>query len=290
MLLGCRLLSSQARLSQHWKYALPYAAIQQQGFASKAKSKKATKQNPAIRKNEEIRFASMRVVFKDDETGSSEWKIMKRKEALLFAKQHDLDLVLVNGDADPPVCKLENFGRKIMDLKKKQKEAKAQIKARSQKEMIITTGIESRDLQTKMDKVHAFLEKGHHVRVCIIPKKFTRGNRYRNGVKRDRMEGFDETVLMFLESIDGLPIQIQEQTVKAFASTAATSTVANAAVADDSQSVSLAAEGLEDDDVDGFSDEDSEAAAGSEGSAARRVELRALLRRDFLLIPKRQQS
>ena len=47
-----------------------------------------------MQQNEQIKFPSMRVVFKDPVTGASAWKIMERKEALEFAKSQSLDLIL----------------------------------------------------------------------------------------------------------------------------------------------------------------------------------------------------
>jgi len=47
-----------------------------------------------MKKNGEIRFPTLRVVFKNEETGSSDWKIMSRSEALALAKSKSLDLLL----------------------------------------------------------------------------------------------------------------------------------------------------------------------------------------------------
>lgn len=95
----------------------------------------------------------------------------------------------VNAKADPPVCKVEDFVKKVQDIKTKEKEVKASQKARSVKEMFMTGGIEKRDFLTKMKKVNEFLTRGHQVKVTVVPKRFLKNDRFKNGVRRDRMSG-----------------------------------------------------------------------------------------------------
>jgi len=191
---------------------MPRPLVQFCAFATAVKPSKA---NPSgLLKNEGIRYPSMRVVYKNSTTGESEWSVMTRVKALEFAKDQGLDLVLVNAKADPPVCKLEKFGLMLTEARKKHKEVKAKQKARQMKEMFVTSGIEARDFATKMVKVKEFLVLGHSVKVSIVAKKFTKANRFKDGVRRDRMAGFDETTLMLLESIEDLPIIVQEQQIK----------------------------------------------------------------------------
>lgn len=164
--------------------------------------------------NEKIRYPSMRVVFTNAVTGETEWKIMSRGDALFEASNRKLDLVLgmlvyivilivlakhlstcnmrpelVNDKSDPPVCKIESFKGKIQQLKAFDKEIKQKEKDRRQKEMYMTGGIEARDFKIKMNKVDSFLKKGHTVKVTIVPKRFTKNNRFKDGVRRDRMGG-----------------------------------------------------------------------------------------------------
>ena len=101
-------------------------------------SKKAAA--PAILRNEDIKAKEMRVVYTDPETSKGEWKIMSRKEALVFAKKLELDLVLVNGDTEPPVCKIQDYGKLVMDKSVKRKEQKVAAKSRSLKEMFVKGG------------------------------------------------------------------------------------------------------------------------------------------------------
>lgn len=96
---------------------------------------------------------------------------------------------VVNGKADPPVCKVEDFAEKIQEIKAKDKELKVSKKARALKEMFMTGGIEKRDFLTKMKKVNEFLTTGHPVKVTVVPKRFLKNDRFKNGVRRDRMHG-----------------------------------------------------------------------------------------------------
>ena len=106
----------------------------------------------AILRNEDIMAKEMRVVYTDPETSEGTWKIMNRKDALSFAKKLELDLVLVNGDTDPAVCKIQDYGKLVMEKSAKRKEQKAAAKRRSLKEMFVKGGIDTNDLNTKVRK------------------------------------------------------------------------------------------------------------------------------------------
>ena len=124
--------------------------------------------NHQIKKNEQIAFPSLRVVFIDKATGQNQWKIMTRQEALKFARNEKLDLILVNETTDPPVCKLDDFTKMLKALKAKKKEQKE--KQKPLKELYFTAGISLHDLKIKMDKAKAFLEEGHSVKMSVTMK------------------------------------------------------------------------------------------------------------------------
>lgn len=175
-------------------------------FASGGNNDKKKKDGDKMLKNERIPFTSMRVIYKN-EAGEDEWKIMPKMKALEFAKEMKLDLILVNGKTDPPVCKLENFGHVLMDKKKKAKEIKAAQKARAMKEIFIKAGIDLHDFDTKLNKVKGFLEDGHPVKLSILHKKHVQRSLTRNS----NALGLEETTLKALESIEHLPIIVQQQ-------------------------------------------------------------------------------
>lgn len=158
--------------------------------ANNAKSKG---NNGGIIKNEEIQLATMRVVYKDIETGESEWKVLTRKEALSLAKKQSLDLILVDAKSDPPVCRLANFGQMLMEKRSKEKEKKTSQKAKTLKEIYVSAGIDPHDLGIKLNKCKEFLEDGHQVKIVLTVTKVALSN---------NPLALDETTLKVLENIE----------------------------------------------------------------------------------------
>jgi translation initiation factor IF-3 len=165
------------------------------GFATNSRKSSGSRGNsgPSIIRNEGIKAKTMRVVYTDPATNESAWKIMERKEAIEFAKGMELDLVLVNGDSDPAVCKIQDYGRLVMDKSKEAKEKKVSQKARSLKEMFVKGGIEENDLKTKIKKVRQFLLVGHTVKIVVIAKK---------DILRRNPHAIDETTLKIIEKVE----------------------------------------------------------------------------------------
>mmetsp|Transcript_26471 Transcript_26471/g.25345 ORF Transcript_26471/g.25345 Transcript_26471/m.25345 type:complete len:218 (-) Transcript_26471:182-835(-) len=139
--------------------------------ASQGNNKKKVVEEKTMLRNEKIKFPTMRVIFNNEETGKSEWKIMNRIEALSLAKEMRLDLLLVNGLSDPPVCKLDNFGKVHMKSVEKKKEIKINQKSRGLKEIYIGGGIDPHDLGIKLKKVKEFLADGHPVKIAVTALK-----------------------------------------------------------------------------------------------------------------------
>ena len=113
--------------------------------------------------NEEIRFNEMRVVSADGE----QLGIMSRDEALALAEQQDLDLVCIAPKANPPVCKILDYGKYMYDLHKKEKEAKKKQKVTQVKEIRLSTFIEEHDVKVKARNAAKFLEEGDRVKVSL---------------------------------------------------------------------------------------------------------------------------
>jgi translation initiation factor IF-3 len=149
--------------------------------------------NGGILKNEDIRVPSMRVVYSNPESGASEWKVLARKEALLFAAKMKLDLVMVDSKADPPVCRLANFGQLLMEKRSKEKEKKTSQKAKVLKEMYIKAGIDPHDLGIKLGKCKDFLDLGHQVKIVLTVAKVTLAA---------NPLALDETTLKILENLE----------------------------------------------------------------------------------------
>ncbi len=90
--------------------------------------------------------------------------IMETKEALRLAQEQGVDLVQITQKADPPVCKLIEYGKFLYQQKKKtrqgQKKGAGQVKS-----VRISFNISEHDLETRARKVQEFLQEGYKVRI-----------------------------------------------------------------------------------------------------------------------------
>lgn len=115
---------------------------------------------PQIRINNRIRVPEVRVV---DDDGAM-LGILPTHEALRKAQERGLDLVEVNPKADPPVCKILDFGKYKYDEKKKQKETKRKQTTVEIKEIKLRPKTDDHDLAFKSRAARRFLEAGHKVK------------------------------------------------------------------------------------------------------------------------------
>jgi len=88
-------------------------------------------------------------------------------EALAVAREHDLDLVEVAPNADPPVCRLLNYGKYVYERTKKEKEARKAQKAREIKEIRLRPKTGEHDLAHKVRDVRRFLQEGCKVKLRV---------------------------------------------------------------------------------------------------------------------------
>lgn len=89
------------------------------------------------------------------------------EEALKMAALDELDLVEISPEADPPVCKIVDFGKFIYQREKKVKEAKKKQKIIELKEMKFSPKIDKHDYQYRVQHILNFLDKGDKVKVTI---------------------------------------------------------------------------------------------------------------------------
>ena len=113
--------------------------------------------------NEQIRASKVQVI---DEQGEKKG-LMKLNEALDLAYEKKLDLVLVAPNAQPPVCKIMNYGKYKFEQAKKEKEAKKKQKAFEVKEIRITPNIEQHDFEFKLKNTRKFIEDGNKVKITV---------------------------------------------------------------------------------------------------------------------------
>ena len=93
--------------------------------------------------------------------------IMHIREALAVAREHDLDLVEVAPHADPPVCRLLDYGKYLYERTKKEKEARKAQKTREIKEIRLRPKTGEHDVAHKVRDARRFLEEGSKVKVRV---------------------------------------------------------------------------------------------------------------------------
>jgi len=93
--------------------------------------------------------------------------VMSPAQALALARERKLDLVEISPGAEPPVCKIMDFGKYKYLLKKKQQDAKKHQHVVVVKEVKFRPKIEKHDYEFKLRHAREFLEEGHKVKITI---------------------------------------------------------------------------------------------------------------------------
>ncbi len=113
--------------------------------------------------NEEIRDAQVRVISNTgDQLG-----IMSGKEAYDMAFDKGLDLVKISPNAEPPVCKIMDYGKYKFELAKREKENRKNQKIVNTKEVQLSPSIDTNDFNTKCNHAVRFLKNGDKVKVAV---------------------------------------------------------------------------------------------------------------------------
>ena len=113
--------------------------------------------------NGQIRDKEIRVIGEDGE----QLGIMSPREAMKIAQEAELDLVKIAPKAQPPVCKIIDYGKYRYELARKEKEAKKKQKTVEVKEVRLSPNIETNDLNTKVNNAKKFISKGNKVKVTL---------------------------------------------------------------------------------------------------------------------------
>ena len=113
--------------------------------------------------NEQIKHREVRVI----DTDGKQIGIMDIQKALKLAKSKQLDLVQVAPKANPPVCRIMDYGKYKYEQSKKEKEAKKKQKVINVKELRMSPNIEEHDLQVRIKNARRFLKEGNKVKVTI---------------------------------------------------------------------------------------------------------------------------
>ncbi len=115
------------------------------------------------RVNEQIEAEKVRVVNADVEMVG----VISKEEGIEIAFEAGLDLVEVSPNADPPVCKVLDYGKYKYEAQKKANEARKKQKVIDVKEIKMRPGIDEHDYQVKMRSVRRFLDEGDKVKMTI---------------------------------------------------------------------------------------------------------------------------
>ena len=113
--------------------------------------------------NEEIRASEVRLI---DENGEMRG-IMSIDDAMALADEANLDLVNISPNAEPPVCKILDYGKYRYELQKKEKQNKKNQKVTEVKEIRLSPSIEDHDVQVKAKTAIKFLKYGDKLKVSL---------------------------------------------------------------------------------------------------------------------------
>ena len=113
--------------------------------------------------NEQIRDREIRLIGEDGE----QLGIMSAREAMKIAQEAELDLVKIAPAANPPVCKIIDYGKYKYEQARKEKEAKKKQKTVEVKEVRLSPNIDTNDLNTKINNAKKFISKGNKVKVTL---------------------------------------------------------------------------------------------------------------------------
>ena len=113
--------------------------------------------------NEDIESSEVRLIGSD----GSQVGVVSIEEALEAAQQDGLDLVEIVPDAEPPVCKVMDYGKHIFDIKKKNALQKKKQKQTQVKEMKFRPGTDQGDYEIKLRNLVRFLENGDKAKITL---------------------------------------------------------------------------------------------------------------------------
>ena len=113
--------------------------------------------------NEEIRDKELRLIG----NGGDQLGIMSAEEALRIADEQGLDLVKISPQANPPVCKLMDYGKYRFEQSKREKEARKNQHVVEIKEIRMSPGIDVGDFNVKLKNAQKFLADGDRVKVSV---------------------------------------------------------------------------------------------------------------------------
>lgn len=136
--------------------------------------------------NEYIKFPSVRVIDNDGKNLG----VMQTQDAIKYAKQKGLDLVVIAPAANPPVCKVIDLAQYKYQLQKKEKEKRKSQRKTKIKEVKFSPKIAQGDLDRKIGKINELTQEGYTVKVTIMRRRW---------MQKPMIEDFKQKLLTLLE-------------------------------------------------------------------------------------------
>jgi translation initiation factor IF-3 len=134
-----------------------------EGIAISRRTNRASRSN-RININRNIRAKEVRVIDPD----GNQIGIIPTYKAIAVANDFGLDLVEISPNADPPVCKIMDYGRYKYELTKKKQEAKKKQATFQLKEIKVRPKTGAHDLNTKITHIKKFINRKDKVKVTVI--------------------------------------------------------------------------------------------------------------------------
>ena len=122
-----------------------------------------TKKDNSLRTNEQITASEVRVIS----SNGKQLGIISIREALYHAEDEGFDLVEISPRANPPVCKIIDYGKLKYKEQKSKKEAKKKQKTIEVKEIKMRPGIDRHDYEVKIKALSKFISGGNKVKVSL---------------------------------------------------------------------------------------------------------------------------
>ncbi|MDX2270670.1 MAG: translation initiation factor IF-3 [Cyanobacteriota bacterium] len=114
--------------------------------------------------NERIRFPKIRLI----DTDGKQLGIMSPRDALRLAEEKELDLVLLSDKADPPVCRIMDYGKYKFEKEKKEREARKKQHTAEVKEVKMGYKIGDHDYQVRLRSAQSFIADGDKVKATVM--------------------------------------------------------------------------------------------------------------------------
>ncbi|RIK56493.1 MAG: translation initiation factor IF-3 [Chloroflexi bacterium] len=135
----------------------------------------------STRVNRAIRAREVRLIGADGQ----QLGIMPTRDALAIAEEQELDLVEVAPNAEPPVCRLMDYGKYLYEKQKRERESRKAQKVIEVKEVRLRPKTDEHDIQVVLNKIRKFAKEGAKIRVRI---RFRGREIYHPEVAQDLME------------------------------------------------------------------------------------------------------